>query len=123
MSKITITIEVEENKLSKVLQLLMGTEVPAAPAPKTEATPKAEPAAPAPKAESAPKAEPAAPAPKAEPSVSKTDIRKAALTLSKAGKQQQLQAVFAKYGAEKLSDFTDESIYPQLLQDLEAANA
>lgn len=52
----------------------------------------------------------------------KTDVRAVALKLSKAGKQDELKEIFAKYGADKLSGVA-ESDYPALMKDLEAANA
>ena len=55
------------------------------------------------------------------PAVSKSDVRAAALVFSKAGKQAVLKEVFAKYGAEKLSDIPEDK-YPALMADLEAAN-
>lgn len=51
----------------------------------------------------------------------KTDVRAVALKLSKAGKQDVLKAIFAKYGADKLSGVAEER-YPELMKDLEAAN-
>ena len=64
----------------------------------------------------------AEPEPKPEtPSISLTDVRAVALKFSKAGKQAVLKEIFAKYGAEKLSDISA-SDYPALMADLEAAN-
>jgi hypothetical protein len=57
----------------------------------------------------------------AAPSVDKTAVRAAALVLSKAGMQPTLKEIFAKYGADKLSDIA-EADYPALLADLEQAN-
>lgn len=50
-----------------------------------------------------------------------TDVRAVALKLSKAGKQKQLKEIFAKYGADKLSEI-DAKDYGDLMADLEAAN-
>ena len=72
------------------------------------------------------KSKPAEPAKPVETSaaakeVSKTDVRAVALKLSKAGKQSVLKDIFAKYGAEKLSDIAERD-FPALMADLEAAN-
>lgn len=72
------------------------------------------------KKKAAPKEIPAEPENKA-PTISLTDVRAVALKLSKAGKQKQLKEIFAKYGAEKLSDVAAE-YYSDLLVDLEEAN-
>ena len=50
-----------------------------------------------------------------------TDIRAKALTFSQSGKQTELKAIFAKYGAKKLSDISEES-FPMLMADMESAN-
>lgn len=55
------------------------------------------------------------------PAISLTDVRAVALKLSKAGKQTKLKEIFAKYGAAKLSDISEEH-YAELMADLEAAN-
>lgn len=55
------------------------------------------------------------------PKISLTDVRAVALKLSKAGKQAQLKEIFAKYGATKLSDISEEH-YGDLMADLEEAN-
>lgn len=57
----------------------------------------------------------------AEPAVTLTDVRSIALNLSKAGKQKLLKEIFAKYGAEKLSEIAEED-YANLKNDLEEAN-
>lgn len=57
----------------------------------------------------------------AEPAVTLTDVRSIALKLSKAGKQKLLKEIFAKYGAEKLSEIAEED-YANLKNDLEEAN-
>lgn len=41
--------------------------------------------------------------------------------LSKAGKREELSAIFAKFGGKKLSDIKEED-YPALMKELEAAN-
>lgn len=53
--------------------------------------------------------------------VSKTDVRAVATALSKAGKREQLSAIFAEFGGKKLSDIKEED-YPALMEKLEAAN-
>ena len=55
------------------------------------------------------------------PEITLTDVRAVALKLSKAGKQKQLKEIFAKYGADKLSEI-DAKHYGDLMADLEAAN-
>ena len=57
----------------------------------------------------------------AEPAITLTDVRSIALKLSKAGKQKLLKEIFAKYGAEKLSEIAEED-YANLKNDLEEAN-
>ena len=64
------------------------------------------------------------PEPKEEaetPKVSLTDVRSKALVLSKAGKQDKLKEIFAKYGATKLSAISEEN-YSDLMKDLEEAS-
>lgn len=125
--KITVTMELTQENLSKLRALLPDTEIPGqvsmfdspsekpvepiAEAPKTEA--------PAPKAE-APKTE----APKTEDKpITKTDIRAVALKLSKAGKQKELADIFAKFGCKKLSDFDSRTEdYPALMKELVSVN-
>lgn len=58
---------------------------------------------------------------KPEKKVSKTDVRAIATVLSKAGKRDQLSAIFAEFGGKKLSDIKEED-YPALMEKLEAAN-
>lgn len=55
------------------------------------------------------------------PAITFTDVRAVALKLSNAGKQNLLKEIFAKYGAEKLSDIAAEN-YISLMADLEVAN-
>lgn len=63
-------------------------------------------------------------APKTEaPAITQTDIRAAATKLSKAGKQEELAAIFAKFGGKKLSDFKERpEVYPDLMRELVNAN-
>ena len=53
--------------------------------------------------------------------VSKTDVRAVATALSKAGKREELSAIFAEFGGKKLSDIKEED-YPALMERLVAAN-
>lgn len=121
--KITVTMELTQENLSKLRALLPDTEIPgqvsmfdspsekSVEAPKTEA-PKTE--APAPEAE-APKIE--------DKPITKTDIRAVALKLSKAGKQKELADIFAKFGCKKLSDFDSRTEdYPALMKELVSVN-
>ncbi len=62
-------------------------------------------------------------APKTAPAITKTDVRAVALQISKAGKQKELAAAFAKFGAKKLSDFDAmPDKYPALMKELKAIN-
>lgn len=117
--KITVTMELTQENLSKLRALLPDTEIPGqvsmfdspsekpvVEAPKTEA--------PAPKDES-PKTE--------DKPITKTDIRAVALKLSKAGKQKELADIFAKFGCKKLSDFDSRTEdYPALMKELVSVN-
>lgn len=60
---------------------------------------------------------------KKAPAITKTDVRAVALQISKAGKQKELAAAFAKFGAKKLSDFDAmPDKYPALMKELKAIN-
>lgn len=115
--KITVTMELTQENLSKLRALLPNTEIPGqvsmfdspsekpveptveAPAPATE-TPKTE-----------------------DKPITKTDIRAVALKLSKAGKQKELADIFAKFGCKKLSDFDSRTEdYPALMKELVSVN-
>ncbi len=106
MEKITVTLDLNERTLALLRELLpQNQKAPEAPAfSKAEAKFQEEPKT---------EAKPQGP--------TKTDVRAMALKLSKAGKQNELKAVFQKYGADKLSAIADAD-YPALLQDLEAAD-
>lgn len=116
--KITVTMDLTQENLSKLKALLPDTEIPGqvsmfdSPSEKPVEVP-----APAPEA---PKTE----APKTEDKpITKTDIRAVALKLSKAGKQKELADIFAKFGCKKLSDFDDRtSDYPELMKELVSVN-
>lgn len=116
--KITVTMELTQENLSKLRALLPDTEIPGqvsmfdSPSEKPVETPKTE--APAPEDE-APKTE--------DKSITKTDIRAVALKLSKAGKQKELADIFAKFGCKKLSDFDSRTEdYPALMKELVSVN-
>lgn len=121
--KITVTMELTQENLSKLRALLPDTEIPGqvsmfdSPSEKPVEAPKTE--TPAPKAET-PKTE----APKTEDKpITKTDIRAVALKLSKAGKQKELADIFAKFGCKKLSDFDSRTEdYPALMKELVSVN-
>ena len=135
MAQITMTFDLTPETL-EVLKLLAGASTD-----KTEKTGKAAPepeqlsfddldsgkdkksakkTAAKDKKAAAPKEEPAEEKDDA-PEITLTDVRAVALKLSKAGKQKLLKEIFAKYGAEKLSDISVEH-YADLMADLEAAN-
>lgn len=115
--KITVTMELTQENLSKLRALLPDTEIPGqvsmfdSPSEKP-VEPTAE--APAPKDET-PKTE--------DKPITKTDIRAVALKLSKAGKQKELADIFAKFGCKKLSDFDNRTEdYPTLMKELVSVN-
>lgn len=120
--KITITMDLTQENLSKLRALLPESEIPGqmtmfdAPSETTVEPAATETPAPAPT--------PVPEAPKAEEKpITKTDIRAVALKLSKAGKQKELAEVFGKFGCKKLSDFdnrTDD--YPALMKELVSVN-
>ena len=114
--KITVTMELTQENLSKLRALLPDTEIPGqvsmfdSPSEKP-VEPTAEAPAPAP-----------APATEDKP-ITKTDIRAVALKLSKAGKQKELADIFAKFGCKKLSDFDNRTEdYPALMKELVSVN-
>lgn len=118
--KITVTMELTQENLSKLRALLPDTEIPGqvsmfdSPSEKPVETPKTEAPASAPKDES-PKTE--------DKPITKTDIRAVALKLSKAGKQKELADIFAKFGCKKLSDFDSRTEdYPALMKELVSVN-
>lgn len=122
--KITITMDLTQENLSKLRALLPESEIPGqmtmfdAPSETTVEPAATETPAPAP----APTPVPEAPKAEEKP-ITKTDIRAVALKLSKAGKQKELAEVFGKFGCKKLSDFdnrTDD--YPALMKELVSVN-
>ena len=111
--KITVTMELTQENLSKLRALLPDTEIPGqvsmfdSPSEKPVEAPKTE--TPAPVTEDKP--------------ITKTDIRAVALKLSKAGKQKELADIFAKFGCKKLSDFDSRTEdYPALMKELVSVN-
>lgn len=111
--KITVTMELTQENLSKLRALLPNTEIPGqvsmfdSPSEKPVETPA--PAVETPKTEDKP--------------ITKTDIRAVALKLSKAGKQKELADIFAKFGCKKLSDFDSRTEdYPALMKELVSVN-
>lgn len=118
--KITVTMELTQENLSKLRALLPDTEIPGqvsmfdSPSEKSVEAPKTE----------APASAPATEAPKTEDKpITKTDICAVALKLSKAGKQKELADIFAKFGCKKLSDFDSRTEdYPALMKELVSVN-
>lgn len=108
--KITVTMELTQENLSKLRALLPDTEIPGQVSMFDSSSEKpVEPAAEAPKTEDKP--------------ITKTDIRAVALKLSKAGKQKELADIFAKFGCKKLSDFDSRTEdYPALMKELVSVN-
>ena len=104
--KITVTMELTQENLSKLRALLPDTEIPGqvsmfdSPSEKSVEAPKIE-----------------------DKPITKTDIRAVALKLSKAGKQKELADIFAKLGCKKLSDFDSRTEdYPALMKELVSVN-
>lgn len=128
--QITLNLELTPENLDKLKIFCEDTQAlavaPAAPvpAPKKTATKKtAKAEAPSESPEPETPAESAAEAPKLEapetPAPTKTDVRAVALKLSKAGKSAVLKEIFAKFGAEKLSDIKEDQ-YTELMKELNA---
>lgn len=117
--KITVTMELTQENLSKLRALLPDTEIPGQVS--MFDSPSEKPTAEAPKTEAP---APATEAPKTEDKpTTKTDIRAVALKLSKAGKQKELADIFAKFGCKKLSDFDSRTEdYPALMKELVSVN-
>lgn len=113
--KITVTMELTQENLSKLRALLPDTEIPGQVSMFDSPSERpVEPVAEAPKTE-APKTE--------DKPITKTDIRAVALKLSKAGKQKELANIFAKFGCKKLSDFDSRTEdYPALMKELVSVN-
>lgn len=108
--KITVTMELTQENLSKLRALLPDTEIPGQVSMFDSPSEKpVEPVAEAPKTEDKP--------------ITKTDIRAVALKLSKAGKQKELADIFAKFSCKKLSDFDSRTEdYPALMKELVSVN-
>lgn len=115
--KITVTMDLTGENLDKLRALLPDAQVSPQPAefdsPSESTVEQQQPEV---------KSDPA-PESQEEQKITKTDIRTVALKLSKAGKQKELAAIFAKFGAKKLSDFDDRpGDYPALMKELVSAN-
>lgn len=115
--KITVTMELTQENLSKLRALLPDTEIPGQVS--MFDSPSEKPVEPANETPA-----PAAETPKVEDKpITKTDIRAVALKLSKAGKQKELADIFAKFGCKKLSDFDSRTEdYPALMKELVSVN-
>lgn len=115
--KITITMELTQENLSKLRALLPDTEIPGQISMLD--SPSEKPIEPVTEAPA-----PAVETPKTEDKpITKTDIRAVALKLSKAGKQKELADIFVKFGCKKLSDFDNRTEdYPALMKELVSVN-
>lgn len=103
--KITVTMELTQENLSKLRALLPNTEIPGQVS-----------------MFDSPSEKPVEPKTEDKP-ITKTDIRAVALKLSKAGKQKELADIFAKFGCKKLSDFDSRTEdYPALMKELVSVN-
>ena len=113
--KITVTMDLTSENLDKLRALLPDAQVSPQPAEfdsPSESTVEQQ----QPEVKSDPE-----PESREEQKITKTDT--VALKLSKAGKQKELAAIFAKFGAKKLSDFDDRpGDYPALMKELVSAN-
>lgn len=121
--KITVTMELTQENLSKLRALLPDTEIPGQVSMFDSPSEKpVEPTAEATKIEDKPITKTEAPKTEDKP-ITKTDIRAVALKLSKAGKQKELADIFAKFGCKKLSDFDSRTEdYPALMKELVSVN-
>ncbi len=128
MAQITLTLDLTPETL-EILKLLTGASTEKAGVEIQDAGETGKDKSPAKKTarkdkKPAAKETPAEPEPdetEEAPEITLTDVRAVALKLSKAGKQKQLKEIFAKYGADKLSEI-DAKDYGDLMADLEAAN-
>ena len=107
--KLTVTMDLTHENLDKLRALCPEAEFDSpSSAPVEQVLPKAETNTPAEPEDQEP-----------EKPITKTDIRAVALKLSKAGKQKELAAGFAKFGCKKLSDFDARpDDYPALMKEL-----
>lgn len=121
--KITVTMELTQENLSKLRALLPNTEIPGQVSMFDSHSEKpVESTAEAPKIEDKPITKTEAPKTEDKP-ITKTDIRAVALKLSKAGKQKELADIFAKFSCKKLSDFDSRTEdYPALMKELVSVN-
>lgn len=114
MSTITLTLEATQENLRLISQLLLG-EAPAdqVVAPQEESKPAKKKAAKKKPAEKKPEPEAEA------PGITKTQLRDKGLALTKAGKSDEMKAVFEEFGAAKLSEIKEED-YAAVMEKLEA---
>lgn len=121
--KITVTMELTQENLSRLRALLPDTEIPGQVSMFDSPSEKpVESTAEVPKIEDKPITKAEAPKTEDKP-ITKTDIRAVALKLSKAGKQKELADIFAKFGCKKLSDFDSRTEdYPALMKELVSVN-
>lgn len=124
--QITLQLELTPENLDKLKTFCTDTQAAAvpekAPAKKTTTKKADKPVeSPAPTESKATAENETAPAAAEEttPAPTKTDVRAVALKLSKAGKSAMLKEIFAKFGAEKLSDIKEDQ-YPELMKELTA---
>lgn len=124
--QITVTLDLTKENLDKLKALCPDAQLPGQmslfDSPSKSAVEQETTDADAPKTEDLKSEAPAsaeAPAPEESKPVTKTDIRAVALKLSKAGKQKELAAAFAKFSCKKLSDFDSRpEDYPALMKEL-----
>ena len=124
--QITVTLDLTKENLDKLKALCPDAQLPGQmslfDSPSKPTVEQETPGADAPKTEDPkPEAPASAEATASEESkpVTKTDIRAVALKLSKAGKQKELAAAFAKFDCKKLSDFDSRpEDYPALMKEL-----
>lgn len=125
--KITLTMDLTAENLNKLRLLLPDEQIPEQPTMfdspyETAVEPTADSS---PAAETVPvdKTPAKTETPTEEQNITETDVRAVAMKLSKAGKQAELAAIFAKFGCKKLSDFKKcPENYPALMKELVSAN-
>ena len=114
MNTITLTIEATPENLMKLAQAFGSGPVEQV---KPEVTQEEKPTQPKPALVDPTVPEDTAP----QRAVTKQDVRKVALAMSKAGKNDQLGEILGRFGATKLSQVKEDD-YAALLADLEAAS-
>ena len=111
MQQITITVDLTPKNLDILKQLCSSADVNTAPVvehPVSDPFPE-------PQGYAVPQSE----APKAEGKLKLTaaDVKAVCLKYSKAGRQSELKAAFAKFGAKKLTEISEDD-YPALMEEL-----